>query len=185
MTQRAENAKYLEILNHIRNSTNPSLRWVMGVVKSQATVEDILIMLRNGQSVVPTRDIIPEIPIADLTLLPGSSAGITEETITDQMILGVTDDRSVLDVRTGPWTTVDNDNDDNDDGELLASHSISSYTNRDVSGWNLFDMDRYLEGMMGNVVKLALAFFCFVFFSRYYHGMSLRKFLNGLGANAS
>ncbi|KAF3099069.1 hypothetical protein TWF594_010974 [Orbilia oligospora] len=100
--------------------------------------------IRNdGKSILSKQDIRPTPATTDLTLLGNSQVETTDQTVPEQISLGIIDDRplSDLNLTAEPWTTI------TDDDELV-SHLISSYIAWDAVAWNWFDVDIFLEGMV-------------------------------------
>ncbi|KAK6334462.1 hypothetical protein TWF730_003676 [Orbilia blumenaviensis] len=132
--------KYERILDHIKGSSVSSLQRVLEVIRGQATLEEIMMFIRNDQTAyLPTEVISPMPTTSPLSLLmneewyermePG-------ETVNLEML----DDRPILDITAHPWTTV------TDDDELV-SHLMSLYMTWDHPVWHLFDFDIFIDAM--------------------------------------
>ncbi|KAF3172071.1 hypothetical protein TWF788_009514 [Orbilia oligospora] len=144
--QKVENTQYKEILNHIKTASLPDLRKTMTVLRNPTgtSIEELLMFIRNdGKSILSKQDIRPTPATTDLTLLGNSQVETTDQTVPEQISLGIIDDRplSDLNLTAEPWTTI------TDDDELV-SHLISSYIAWDAVAWNWFDVDIFLEGMV-------------------------------------
>ncbi|KAF3200905.1 hypothetical protein TWF191_003520 [Orbilia oligospora] len=144
--QKVENTQYKEILNHIKAASLPDLRKTMTVLRNPTgtSIEELLIFIRNdGKSVLSKQDIRPTPATTGLTLLGNSQVETIDQTVPEQISLGIIDDRplSDLNLTAEPWTTI------TDDDELV-SHLISSYIAWDAVAWNWFDVDIFLEGMV-------------------------------------
>ncbi|KAF3143611.1 hypothetical protein TWF569_007232 [Orbilia oligospora] len=141
--QKVENTQYKEILNHIKTASLPDLRKTMTVLRNPTgtSIEELLMFIRNdGKSILSKQDIRPTPATTDLTLLGKSQVETTDQTVPEQISLGIIDDRplSDLNLTAEPWTTI------TDDDELV-SHLISSYIAWDAVAWNWFDVDIFLE----------------------------------------
>ncbi|KAK6535527.1 hypothetical protein TWF694_001982 [Orbilia ellipsospora] len=146
--QTAENEKYQGILDHIRQATSPALQKTMNLLKTNISLEDVLLFVRNdGSSVLSTRDISPEPATTDLTLLANTYLEETDQTVPKQIELGVMDDRPLYDLKSAPWTAA------TDDDELV-SHLFSSFITWDAIALNFFDIDIFLEAMQGEDTSL-------------------------------
>ncbi|KAF3310802.1 hypothetical protein TWF173_009159 [Orbilia oligospora] len=144
--QKVENTQYKEILNHIKTANLPDLQKTMTVLRNPTgtSIEELLMFIRNdGKSILSKQDIRPTPATTDLTLLRNSQVETTDQTVPEQISLGIIDDRplSDLNLTAEPWTTI------TDDDELV-SHLISSYIAWDAVAWNWFDVDIFLEGMV-------------------------------------
>ncbi|KAF3189085.1 hypothetical protein TWF788_011206 [Orbilia oligospora] len=133
-------AKYERILEHIKESSVSSLQRVLEVIRGQATLEEIMMFIRNDQApYLPTEVISPVPTTSSLSLLMNEEwyQGIEQ---LDRINLEILDDRPILDVTAHPWTTV------TDDDELV-SHLMSLYMTWDHPVWHLFDWDIFIDAM--------------------------------------
>ncbi|KAF3228409.1 hypothetical protein TWF106_007441 [Orbilia oligospora] len=133
-------AKYERILEHIKESSVSSLQRVLEVIRGQATLEEIMMFIRNDQApYLPTEVISPVPTTSSLSLLMNEEwyQGIEK---LDRINLEILDDRPILDVTAHPWTTV------TDDDELV-SHLMSLYMTWDHPVWHLFDWDIFIDAM--------------------------------------
>ncbi|TGJ62658.1 hypothetical protein EYR41_011847 [Orbilia oligospora] len=133
-------AKYERILDHIKGSSVSSLQRVLEVIRGQATLEEIMMFIRNDQAAyLPTEVISPVPTTSSLSLLMNEEWYQGIEPL-DRINLEILDDRPILDVTAHPWTTV------TDDDELV-SHLMSLYMTWDHPVWHLFDWDIFIDAM--------------------------------------
>ncbi|EGX46078.1 hypothetical protein AOL_s00110g242 [Orbilia oligospora ATCC 24927] len=133
-------AKYERILDHIKGSSVSSLQRVLAVIRGQATLEEIMMFIRNDQAAyLPTEVISPVPTTSSLSLLVNEEWYQGLEPL-DRINLDILDDRPILDVTAHPWTTV------TDDDELV-SHLMSLYMTWDHPVWHLFDWDIFIDAM--------------------------------------
>ncbi|KAF3099696.1 hypothetical protein TWF569_001945 [Orbilia oligospora] len=133
-------AKYERILDHIKGSSVSSLQRVLEVIRGQATLEEIMMFIRNDQAAyLPTELISPVPTTSSLSLLMNEEWYQGIEPL-DRINLEILDDRPILDVTAHPWTTV------TDDDELV-SHLMSLYMTWDHPVWHLFDWDIFIDAM--------------------------------------
>ncbi|KAK6347482.1 hypothetical protein TWF718_005323 [Orbilia javanica] len=133
-------AKYERILNHIKESNVSSLQRVLEVIRGQATLEEIMMFIRNDQSSYLPTDIISPMPATSpLSLLMNEEwyQGIDP---VDDLNLDIIDDRPILNLTAHPWTTVT-------DSDELVSHLMSLYMTWDHPVWHLFDWDIFIDAM--------------------------------------
>ncbi|KAF3314387.1 hypothetical protein TWF173_004729 [Orbilia oligospora] len=132
--------KYERILDHIKGSSVSSLQRVLEVIRGQATLEEIMMFIRNDQAAyLPTEAISPVPTTSSLSLLMNEEWYQGIEPL-DRINLDILDDRPILDVTAHPWTTV------TDDDELV-SHLMSLYMTWDHPVWHLFDWDIFIDAM--------------------------------------
>ncbi|KAK6498184.1 hypothetical protein TWF506_004423 [Arthrobotrys conoides] len=132
--------KYERILDHIKESSVSSLQRVLEVIRGQATLEEIMMFIRNDQTPYLPTDVISPIPTTSpLSLLMNEEWYEGVEPL-DGINLEILDDRPILDLTASPWTTV------TDDDELV-SHLMSLYMTWDHPVWHLFDWDIFIDAM--------------------------------------
>ncbi|KAK6495109.1 hypothetical protein TWF481_003137 [Arthrobotrys musiformis] len=136
----SEITKYERILDHIKESSVSSLQRVLEVIRGQATLEEIMMFIRNDQdSYLPT-DVISPIPTTSPLSLLMNEEWYQGVEPAGGMDLNVIDDRPIHNLTAHPWTTV------TDDDELV-SHLVSLYMTWDHPVWHLFDWDIFIEAM--------------------------------------
>ncbi|KAF3167137.1 hypothetical protein TWF225_012059 [Orbilia oligospora] len=99
--QKVENIQYKEILNHIKTASLPDLRKTMRVLRTPTgtSIEELLMFIRNdGKSILSKQDIRPTPATTDLTLLGNSQLETTDQTVPEQISLGIIDDRPLSDL---------------------------------------------------------------------------------------
>ncbi|KAK6519065.1 hypothetical protein TWF281_003754 [Arthrobotrys megalospora] len=132
--------KYERILDHIKGSSVSSLQRVLEVIRGQASLEEIMMFIRNDQTpFLPTDVISPAPATTPLSLLMNEEWYQGMEPV-DGIDLNVLDDRPILNLSAHPWTTV------TDDDELV-SHLMSLYMTWDHPVWHLFDWDIFIDAM--------------------------------------
>lgn len=129
------------ILEHIKDSNISQLHRVLEVIRGNASLEDIIIFIRNeGTDVLPSEIITPEPTTNDLSLLMNEALQKIEQTKVDSVDLRVVDDRPIIHVPAKPWTNVT-------DSDELVSHLMSLYWTWDHPIWNTFDFETLIHAM--------------------------------------
>ncbi|KAF3908910.1 hypothetical protein AA313_de0207784 [Arthrobotrys entomopaga] len=134
--------KYERVFEHIRNSNISSLERVLDVIRGQASLEDIVLFIRNDHSpFLPIEAISPGPATSDLSLLMNEQW--TSLNQSEGIDINIIDDRPILNLTAQPWTTVTNDDE-------LVSHLMSLYMTWDHPIWHLFDFDIFVDAMKNN-----------------------------------
>ncbi|KAF3908777.1 hypothetical protein ABW21_db0204130 [Orbilia brochopaga] len=139
-TYESDIENYERIFKHIMTSSIPALHRVMGVIRGEAPLEEIISFIRNDENphfppaVVPPEQAVPDVGLhvkAQYDNLPSQY---------DALNVDLIDHRLPLSIMATPWTALTGDNE-------LVSHLMSLYRFWDSPVWYLYDSDVALNTM--------------------------------------